>query len=118
MSVSLSTSAVLPPCAVLPVTSPDGARAELLLQRPAGDARSLVFWLPALGVAAKHYLPLAQSLAGAGIAVAIHEWRGIGSSDKRASRQVDWGYRELLEDDVPAAVAAVRAAMPHTAWFA
>jgi len=114
MSVSLSTSAVLPPCAVLPVTSPDGARVELLLQRPAGDARSLVFWLPALGVAAKHYLPLAQSLAGAGIAVAIHEWRGIGSSDKRASRQVDWGYRELLEDDVPAAVAAVRAAMPHT----
>ena len=28
----------------------------------------------------------------------LHEWRGIGSSNMRASRADDWGYRELLAD--------------------
>lgn len=112
MAASPSESVAFPPCAALPVTSADGARAELLLQRPSGDARFLIYWLPALGVAAKHYLPLAQAMAQRGVAVAIHEWRGIGSSDRRADRQHDWGYRELLECDVPAGIAAARAATP------
>jgi len=73
----------------------------------------MIYWLPALGVAAKHYLPLAQALAQRGIAMAIHEWRGIGSSDQRADRQHDWGYRQLLEDDLPAGIVAARAAMPR-----
>lgn len=88
-----------------------------MLQRPAGQANRLIYWLPALGVAAKHYLPLAQALAGQGMAVAIHEWRGIGSSSKRASRSVDWGYRELLEGDLPAGIAAAQAHLPHAQLY-
>lgn len=112
MSVSSSTFDTVAPVAVLPVTSTDGAHAEVLLQRPAQQARQLLYWLPALGVAAKHYVPLAQVLAGHGIAMAIHEWRGIGSSDRRAGRHDNWGYRELLQDDVPAGLRAVAKAMP------
>ena len=37
-----------------------------------------------------------------GVAVVMHEWRGIGSSDRRAGRRCNWGYRELLQDDLPA----------------
>ncbi|MFT3896463.1 MAG: alpha/beta fold hydrolase [Thermomonas sp.] len=71
--------------ATLPARIPDAPRAALL-------------WLPALGVAAKHYIPFAETLAARGIAVFLHEWRGNGSSNLRAGRDCDWGYRELFAD--------------------
>ncbi|WP_245156511.1 alpha/beta hydrolase family protein [Agrilutibacter solisilvae] len=71
--------------------------------------RARLLWLPAMGVAARHYVPFAQALCARGIAVFIHDWRGNGSSSLRPSRAVDWGYRELLELDLPAAAAAMAA---------
>ncbi|WP_414649226.1 alpha/beta fold hydrolase [Dyella sp.] len=94
---------------IVPVVAADGARFEMMLVQPPAGAQRVVHWLPAMGVPARHYLPLAQALAGQGVAMAIHEWRGIGSSDRRAGRRTDWGYRELLECDLPASVAALRA---------
>ena len=70
-------------------------------------ARRSLLWLPALGVAARHYLPLAQALARRDTAVFLHEWRGHGSSSLRAGRGCDWGYRELLQLDLAASEAAV-----------
>ena len=102
-----------PEPAVLPLAMADGARAELLCVAPAGEPREAVYWLPAMGVPAKHYLPLAFALATRGVAVALHEWRGIGSSSLRAGRRSDWGYRELLETDLPAGLAAMRAHWPR-----
>nr|WP_241093742.1 alpha/beta fold hydrolase [Xanthomonas sp.] len=77
-------------------------------------ARSALLWLPALGVAARHYLPLAEALSAHGVAVFVHEWRGNGSSQLRASREHDWGYRHLLCEDLPASHAALaaRSALP------
>ena len=89
----------------------DGHRFELITRLPAGATRSLL-WLPALGVAARHYLPLADALAARGVAVFLHEWRGHGSSSLRAGRDCDWGYRELLASDLAASEAAVAAATP------
>ncbi|RUL69607.1 alpha/beta hydrolase family protein [Dyella choica] len=86
------------------VTSADGARSELICVQPAEPVQQWIYWLPALGVAAKHYLPLAETFAERGFAVALHEWRGMGSSDRRASRSSDWGYRQLLEMDLAAGV--------------
>ncbi|MEP7044274.1 MAG: alpha/beta fold hydrolase [Dokdonella sp.] len=97
---------------LLRVVSRDGAQADLHLLRPVGAAHDFVLWLPALGVAARNYLPFARALAAHGIAVALHEWRGIGSSDRRAGRNADWAYRELLLADIPASLAAARAVMP------
>lgn len=93
------------------VVAADGAGSDLLLVGPA-DATHWLYWLPAMGVPAKHYLPLAQGLAAHGTAVALHEWRGIGSSDRRAGRHQDWGYRALLHEDLPAGITAARAAWP------
>jgi predicted alpha/beta hydrolase len=95
----------------LPVEAGDGHRFRLLARRPEAPAAALL-WLPALGVAARHYLPFAEALARHGIAVFVHEWRGHGSSDRRAGRDCDWGYRELLDHDLPASLAAVRAQAP------
>lgn len=81
----------------VPATNPDGHSYQLIARIPAQPAASLL-WLPALGVAARHYLPLADALATRGVAVFLHEMRGNGSSNLRASREVDWGYREILAD--------------------
>lgn len=90
----------------LAVVSGDGHRSILLARLPRAPSRSLL-WLPALGVAARHYLPFVEALAERGIAVFVHEWRGHGSSNLRAARDVDWGYRELLTFDLPASEAVV-----------
>ena len=102
-----------PPPSIVAVTAADDARFELLCVQPAGEWRQLLFWLPAMGMPARHYLPLAQALAELGVAVVLHEWRGVGSSSRRAGRRCDWGYRALLQDDLPAALAAVRTRWPQ-----
>ena len=94
----------------LAVASPDGAQAELIVH--AADAPVLLYWLPAMGVTGRNYDRFASELAALGIGVAAHEWRGAGSSDRRAARASDWGYRELL-DDVAAGMATLRARHPQ-----
>ena len=98
----------------LPVAGADGHRYDLIACVPPQATRRLL-WLPALGVAARHYVPFAQALAAVGVAVFVHEWRGHGSSSLRAGRRCDWGYRELLLQDLPAAeavAAGVAGALP------
>ncbi|MBQ4853068.1 alpha/beta fold hydrolase [Rhodanobacter sp. B2A1Ga4] len=97
----------------IPVIAADGTRYELLAVLPAGAWQCLLYWLPAMGIPARHYLPLAQALAARGIAVVLHEWRGIGSSERRAGRGSNWGYRELLQDDLPAGLVAVHQRWPQ-----
>ncbi len=88
--------------------APDGHRWQLIAHRPA-QAVAQLLWLPALGVAARHYQAFAEALAAHGIAVLLHEWRGNGSSSLRPSRQLDWGYRELLTQDLPASLESLDA---------
>lgn len=84
-------------------------RWRLIARVPASPAGAL-FWLPALGVAARHYLPFADALATRGIAVFVHEWRGLGTSNLRAGRQCDWGYPAVLLEDIPASLQAIERA--------
>jgi len=67
---------------------------------------------PAIGVAASYYDELAAELARRGPCVVVAELRGTGSSSIRARRGVDFGYRELLDYDLPAVIAAARALHP------
>ncbi|KAF1685912.1 hypothetical protein B1992_10630 [Pseudoxanthomonas broegbernensis] len=91
-----------------PAAAADGHRWTLQARTP-DRPRARLLWLPALGVAARHYLPLAEALAMLGIATHLHEWRGHGSSSLRPACGLDWGYRELLEQDLPASVACLPA---------
>ena len=95
----------------IPVEGKDGHNWQLLARIPARP-RTAVLWLPALGVAARHYLPFAEALAARGVAGFVHEWRGHGSSNLRADREHDWGYRELLDHDIPASEAAIAMLLP------
>ena len=98
---------------VLPVSTVDDAHFELLCCLSAGAWTHLLYWMPAMGMPARHYLPLAQALAAHGVATVLHEWRGIGSSDRRAKRHCNWGYRELLDCDIAAGMQAVRERWPQ-----
>ena len=93
------------------IVAADGAAADLL--EVGAQCDDILLWLPAMGVAARHYVPFALAFAAQGVGVALHEWRGIGSSDRRAGWHCDWGYRELLACDLHASVAALTAAHPQ-----
>jgi predicted alpha/beta hydrolase len=108
-------SHVQPTFTTLRVRSVDGAESDLRLVTPA-EPRSALYLLPALGVGIRPNEAFATALAERGVAVAIHEWRGLGASSQRASRRCDWGYRELLEIDIPAGLAAARSALPPLPW--
>lgn len=75
-------------------------------------ARAALLWLPALGVPARKYDRLGAALAARGIALGVHEWRGTGVHPALPSRRHDWGYRELLLEDIPATRSALSAAHP------
>ncbi|KIQ98272.1 alpha/beta fold hydrolase [Lysobacter sp. A03] len=94
------------PVQQLEAAAADGHRWGLEAVIPESPTARLL-WLPALGTAERHYLPLAQALAARGVAVFLHEWRGHGSSNLRAGRECSWGYRELLELDLPGSEAVM-----------
>jgi predicted alpha/beta hydrolase len=89
------------------VVAPDGVAAELSITAPERPTAVVVI-MPAMGVPASYYEPLARALVGRDLAVACAELRGIGTSSVRARRGVDFGWRELVELDMPAVLEAVQ----------
>ena len=96
----------------LQVLSAPGVGCEMLYREAGRADAPVLLWLPGMGMPARSYLPLAAALAEQGLGVALHEWRGTGSSSERAARGADWGYRELLAEDIPAALEACRRRFP------
>lgn len=97
---------------IIAVEAADGHRFELIHVPAAAPAASLLF-LPGMGLTARQYIALAHALAQHHIEVFIHEWRGLGSSSRRASRQSDWSYRDLLQTDLTAALEQARKRARH-----
>ena len=94
--------------ALLPVQCSDGHRYEVMACMPAQPSPACCGCQRWCGRAP---LPAAGTGAAAkGVAVYLHEWRGSGSSSLRPSRARDWGYREVLEQDLPASQAVMAAA--------
>lgn len=98
---------------VVEVYTSDQHRFELI-HVPARQARASLLFLPGMGVSARQYIAFGQALSHRGIETFIHEWRGLGSSSLRAGRQTDWGYRELLEEDLLCAVGELRRHARHS----
>src|SRR5690606_20139260 len=71
-------------------------------------AEAAILLMAALGVSAKFYRPLAESLKSAGFHVLLLEQRGHGESPVRPSRRASWGFREPLACEIRAAIDWVR----------
>ncbi|MEM7437054.1 MAG: alpha/beta fold hydrolase, partial [Myxococcota bacterium] len=63
-------------------------------------------------VDASYYTEFAEAMAEVGIAVALCDLRGNGTSSLRPKRGDDFGYKDIVEQDIPAAIALVQARMP------
>ncbi len=82
-------------------------------QPPSVDADTpVILCVPAMGVRASYYQPLAEALCSQGFPVVTTDLRGLGSSSVRANRKNDFGYREIVELDLPALLDAVADALP------
>lgn len=108
-----------------PITPPAAAPETIALPRaegtafalsvfPAADATAPAILIePAMGVKAGYYLKLAAALCAAGQNVAIAELRGHeAQGGRRPGWGYDFGYHEMLHEDWPMAVAAVKARFP------
>ncbi|MCA9522679.1 MAG: alpha/beta fold hydrolase [Myxococcales bacterium] len=80
---------------------------------PSTAPRASAIILPALGTRARSYVAFAEELARSAFDVVVVEQRGHGRSAVRPSRAVDFGYRELFDDDLPAVVDWLRRERPH-----
>lgn len=73
----------------------------------------VVLILPAMAMKAKNYLPLAKELHAQGLSVAMTDLRAHGEAQPELGLHRDFGYREMLETDLPALVAAVQERFPE-----
>lgn len=98
----------------LTITSSDQHRFGATLH-PTDDPRApLLVFLSAMGAPARVYGRFAREMVRHGVQVCTPDWRGIDSSSMRAGRSCDYGYRQLVEHDLPALMAALRERFPDT----
>ena len=96
----------------LSILTNDGARSEAALCEPVQNASDILFLcLPAMGVKAAYYQPLADALTERGHTVMLCDLRGQGTSDRKAPL-AKFGYREMIEQDIPAYINAAKENCP------
>ncbi|MEU7579207.1 alpha/beta fold hydrolase [Streptomyces sp. NPDC041068] len=114
----LLTTAELPDGARLPVRALRAPEPERFLPSGSGPAPGpppapAVLILPAMGAPARFYRRFAHALHDEGLTVLTADLRGQGEATPHVTdpTAVDHGYRAIVEEDLPAVVAAIRAAL-------
>ncbi len=77
-----------------------GVKNTLQIYRSVENVDTVIFCWPALGVRASYYQSMGVEMARNGFHFATMDWRGNGTSNIRPSYDVDFGYKELIEDAV------------------
>ena len=72
------------------------------------EGAPVIIVMAALGMGSHFYAPLARAMAATGFNVALVEQRGQGDSTLRPSRHDDWGFAEVLCNDLPAVISWAR----------
>ncbi len=96
----------------IPVASEGGVTFVLRVLPAADPAAPVVLIMPAMALKAKFYLPIAKALHAAGLSVVTTDLRAQGEARPGLHEQPTFGYRELIEVDLPRVLAAVRARFP------
>lgn len=95
------------------VSTASGHEVPLYWYSASETAPSLII-MAALGTPCRVYENLASSLNAQGFNVALLEQRGQGESALRASRGCDWGFADVLTNDLPAVLDWIEAQVPGT----
>ncbi|WP_055696907.1 MULTISPECIES: alpha/beta hydrolase family protein [Streptomyces] len=114
----LLTTAELPDGARLPVRALRAPEPERFLPSGSGPAPGpppapAVLVLPAMGTPARSYRRFAHALHGEGLTVLTTDLRGQGEATPHVTDRAaaDHGYRTIVEEDLPAVLTAIRAAL-------
>lgn len=102
---------------VLELLSSDGAKSTLTVYPSANPEAPALLCLPAMGIEARFYAGFAQTLVRGGVHAAVLDLRGLGTSSVRASRQVDFSYATIVDEDLPVAWEALLQRFPRSAPF-
>jgi predicted alpha/beta hydrolase len=98
---------------VVQVRSADDVGAALFVHEAPSEEAPILWLQPGMGIEASWYAPLAGPAAARGLRLVRADLRGHGSSELRASPSVDFGYRDIVEFDLPAQLAALRSHFPR-----
>ncbi|MEU5695129.1 alpha/beta fold hydrolase [Actinosynnema sp. NPDC020468] len=102
-----------PTLETLAVSTSDGAGFVLRVTAAESTSAPVVLVLPAMAMKAKFYGGLAKSLHANGLSVATVDLRAQGESTPPLGEAPDFGYRELVEVDLPAITGALRDRFPE-----
>ncbi|SDG03621.1 Predicted alpha/beta hydrolase [Lentzea fradiae] len=97
---------------VLPVDDRDHLGLRVFDPAAQDDRAPVVLVVPAMGIVATYYDPLARGVAATGSPVVVCDLRGHGGSTPGVSRASRFGQQELVAVDLPAAVAVTRREFP------
>jgi predicted alpha/beta hydrolase len=102
----------------IPILSEDGVTNVMTVYTASsGNADRVVLLMPAMGVTADYYEPLALACASSGWHAITADLRGNGRSSVRASRGTHFGYHEMVQYDWPAFVEAARKRFPSACLY-
>ncbi|MEB3370978.1 alpha/beta hydrolase family protein [Saccharopolyspora mangrovi] len=95
------------------VTTPDHVRFVVRIKPQDDPSAPVVLVLPAMAMKAKFYYPLVKALHDEGLSVATADLRAQGESTPSLEDSRNFGYREIVETDLPAITEAVAKRFPE-----
>ena len=102
----------LPELEKIEIRSDDGVSSRITVFRAAAADSTVVIIMPAMGVPASFYEPLATALVDQGLNVVTADLRGHGESSIRPGKGVDYGYGEMVLYDWPCIIDRVEGQFP------
>ena len=95
------------------ITSSDSVSSSLF-QFDGDYKMPVIVCIPAMGVPAKNYIPLADNLQALGFSVVISELRGIDTSSVRASWKENFNFSDCIDMDLSAVMEYVNTNFPDS----
>jgi len=77
----------------------------------------IILIVPAIAVPASKYQLLAETFNDFGINAATIDLRGVGNSSVRASRQCDFSYQTIIDQELSGAVSLLQTKYPNSALY-
>jgi predicted alpha/beta hydrolase len=94
--------------------SGDGVGSKVTVFHTGNPDATVLICMPAMGVRASYYEPMAKIIAQGGRNVVTADLRGNGESQVRPGPKIDFGYHEMVHFDWPAIIDKVKQRFPNS----